>query len=183
MNTEKAKQFAARAHQGQTRKTTQTDTPYIEHPIRVAKTLEKAGFSEEVVMAAYLHDTIEDTSVTAVDIEKEFGPEVLRIVLANTENKTHSWEKRKQHTIDWVREAPLEIKALIVADKLDNLSSIMEEYTQVGDRVWSAFHRGKNDQAWYYRSIAANCMSGLKPDQIPDYFYRYKEKVANFFEE
>lgn len=181
MNKAKAKQFATRAHQGQSRKTTQTDTPYIEHPIRVAKTLEKAGFSEEVVMAAYLHDTIEDTTVTTADIEKAFGPEVLQIVLANTENKNHTWESRKQHTIEWVREAPLEIKALIVADKLDNLSSIIEEYSQVGDKVWSAFHRGKDKQAWYYRGIAANCMSGLQPNQVPDFFYTYKEKVTNFF--
>lgn len=182
MDKQKAKQFAAEAHEGQTRKTTQSSTPYIEHPVRVAATLERAGFADEVVMAAYLHDTIEDTPVTAADIEQAFGSEVLRIVLANTENKKHSWEQRKQHTIDWVKEAPLEIKALIVADKLDNLISIKKEYEDVGADVWSAFHRGRDSQAWYYKSIAANCTNDLDADEIPAFFHTYKKEVSDFFD-
>lgn len=181
MNKETAKQFATKAHEGQTRKTTQANTPYIEHPKRVAETLDREGFKDELVMAAYLHDTIEDTPVTAADIEQAFGPEVLRIVLANTENKNHTWEQRKQHTIDGIKEAPLEIKALIVADKLDNLSSIEAEYKEVGDEVWSAFHRGRVEQAWYYESIAKNCTEGLEQEQIPSFFHTYKQKVISFF--
>lgn len=181
MNTEKAKEFAEKAHRGQIRKSSQTKTPYIEHPIRVAETLKLAGFSDEVVMAGYLHDTIEDTWVTAEDIEAEFGSEVLQLVLSNTENKQHSWEARKQHTIDAVALAPLEVKALVVADKLDNLSSMIGEFNQVGDELWSIFHRGKEKQGWYYKGISENCLHGLEPDQVPGYFYIYQEKAEEFF--
>ncbi len=75
----KAAKFAAHAHQGQVRK--YTGVPYISHPSRVAgRTASHPEATEEMVMAAFLHDTVEDTSVTLYKIEVNFGPKVKELV-------------------------------------------------------------------------------------------------------
>ena len=178
---EKVLAFATKAHEGQMRKS--TGTPMIQHPIRVAKTLEEAGFAPEVVYAGFLHDVAEDTIYTLEDIAQEFGQKVADIVAGNTEDKTKSWEERKQHTIDWIKEAPLEIKALIVADKLDNLRSLVEDYQTVGDELWTHFKRGKEKQKWYFTSVAENATIGLEQSKIPAFFHVYSALVQSFFGE
>ena len=131
---QKAKEFATMAHRGQRRKT--SNLPYITHPIRVAKILEEAGCSDEVICAGYLHDVVEDTCYTIKDIEAHFGEQIASIVQAHTEDKSLTWQERKQHTISLVKSANKEIKQLIVADKLDNLLSIEEDLNTYGDVVW-----------------------------------------------
>lgn len=137
-----ARRYAEHAHSGQMRKL--SDKPYIIHPINVGNILEKAGFSEEVIAAAYLHDAVEDTSVTLEEIVQRFGLEVAGIVEAHTENKSKSWEERKQHTIQIVKTGSLEVKSLIVADKLDNLRSLKESYDQQGDTIWNSLEDSKS---------------------------------------
>ena len=176
---EKALQYATKAHEGQYRKT--KNVPMISHPIRVAAILKEAGFTDDVVAAGYLHDTVEDTPVTIQDIKNEFGEEVARIVAGNTEDKSKSWEERKQHTIDWVKVAPIEIKALIIADKWDNLQSMVEDYATMGDTLWDSFKRGKEKQQWYFSQVAENAIAGLKQEEIPSFFHSYRELVAAFF--
>src|SRR5699024_12152702 len=84
----KAKLFAEKAHDGQLRKN--GNVPYITHPIRVAEKLKLVGASEELICAGYLHDTVEDTSVEIVDIQKTFGTRVADLVAAHTEDKSRS---------------------------------------------------------------------------------------------
>ena len=73
-------EFAKAAHEevGQLRK--YTNEPYIVHPFAVAKMLESLGYRKEVIMAANLHDTAEDTNVTQEDIEREFGSDIASLV-------------------------------------------------------------------------------------------------------
>jgi (p)ppGpp synthase/HD superfamily hydrolase len=175
----KAKDFATIAHEGQVRKS--TGLPMIGHPIRVAATLEKAGFDIATVAGGFLHDVVEDTKYTMEDIINEFGEEVAFVVAGNTEDKSKSWEERKQHTIDSIKNARLNIKALIVADKLDNLNALIEDYEKLGESLWKDFNRGKEKQKWYFTGVAENCMYGLKEEEIPEFFYEYIEKVKQFF--
>ncbi|WP_043932708.1 HD domain-containing protein [Bacillus sp. EB01] len=179
MTKEKALLFASKAHEGQTRKG--TGYPYIMHPVAVGHILDESGFSDEVVMVGYLHDTVEDTAVTREELLSEFGPDVTDLVMANTENKLLSWEERKQHTIDFVAEAPLNVRAVIVADKLDNLKALIRDHETFGDEVWSFFKRGKEKQRWYYTSIATNVFVGLEPDEVPELFHIFKAEVDMFF--
>ncbi|RLL42069.1 bifunctional (p)ppGpp synthetase/guanosine-3',5'-bis(diphosphate) 3'-pyrophosphohydrolase [Oceanobacillus piezotolerans] len=176
---EKAKAFAIKAHFGQTRKN--SNAPYITHPIRVAERLQQAGFRDELVSAGYLHDVAEDTPYTLEDIKKEFGPEVARIVAAHTEDKSKSWQERKQHTINTIKEADKEIKYLIIADKLDNLLGLEKDLAEQGDRVWEKFNAGPEKQKWYNQSIAENMYSGIQTSDIPDYFSEYEEAVLRVF--
>ena len=144
--------FATKAHKGQTRKG--TDLPYISHPFEVAQILTAAGCGTAMIIAGLLHDVLEDTEVTAGEIEKEFGPLVLSLIQANSEDKSRSWEERKQHTINYMaKKASFEELLLACADKLSNLRSIKADYLEYGDAVWSRFNRGKEQQSWYYSKL------------------------------
>ncbi|WP_059170407.1 HD domain-containing protein [Bacillus sp. FJAT-27445] len=149
---DKALRFAAEAHEGQYRKGTKT--PYISHPVGVGMLLLKHGYSEDLVAAGILHDTVEDTDATLEDIKRKFGRLVADIVAGCSEpDKTLSWEERKEHTIEFLKTAPLEIKAVACADKLHNITSIFEDVKKGGEEVWSRFNRGRDKQEWYYRSL------------------------------
>lgn len=176
--------YGKEKHEGQTRKT--DGTPMFNHPIRVAETLKGAGFDDEVVMAGYLHDTVEDTDATLEEIEELFGNRVAEVVAGNTENKDHSWEERKQHTIDWIAEAPIEVRALIVADKLDNLTSMIEAYEEMGEELFSQFKRGKEQQLWYFKGVSENMrkpadnLFNENCSSFPVFFDTYASLVAEF---
>lgn len=158
---EKAIIFAAKAHKKQTRKG--TDIPYITHPFAVGIHLQKAKCTEEVIAAGILHDTLEDTETTFKDLTEAFGVHVANLVLAASENdKSLTWEVRKQHTIEMLKDASLEEIQVIVADKLHNLKSIRTDLNLNGDIIWQRFNRGKRDQHWYYSSIVKALSSRKK---------------------
>lgn len=146
----RALRFAVDAHSGHYRKGTRV--PYIVHPLGAAQSLIEIGAPEPVVIAALLHDTVEDTAVTLADVEREFGADVARLVRAASEpDKSWPWERRKQHTIDHLRDAPDDELLVGLADKLDNLRAIRRD----GEAAWAKFNRGREQQKWYYESIAA----------------------------
>lgn len=176
---EKAYLFAEKAHRGQTRKN--SSRPYITHPKRVAERLEKAGLPEPLIFAGYLHDVVEDTGVTIQEIEQEFGREVAELVAAHTEDKSKSWLERKRHTIETVKKSPLDIKCLIIADKLDNLLGMEEDLKLYGEQIWENFNAGPVEQKWYNESIANHMYEGIDPSKAPDYFREYEEAVKRVF--
>lgn len=176
---QKAKDFAEKAHRGQTRKN--SNAPYITHPIRVAERLEVAGFSDELVCAGYLHDVVEDTPYEIEDIKAVFGGRVAELVAAHTEDKSKSWQERKQHTIDTVKSAENEVKYLIVADKLDNLLGLEQDLETQGDIIWRNFNAGVEQQKWYNTSISENMYVGIAPEAVPDYFAEYADVVSRVF--
>lgn len=149
---EKAIIYASKAHRNQMRKG--SDIPYITHPFAVGMLLQKANCSEEVIVAGMLHDTLEDTEATYEDLKGNFGVKVANLVVAASENdKSQSWEVRKQHTIDQLKDASLEEVQVIVADKLHNLRSIRNDLNLYGESIWQRFKRGKHHQHWYYANI------------------------------
>ncbi len=147
--------FAVRAHRGQFRKATRV--PYITHPLRVAEILIRLDCPQPLVIAALLHDTVEDTPVTLDEVRRAFGTEVAALVnaLSEPEHDTAPWEQRKQHTIAFLRTAPEEVLLVACADKLDNLRSIQDDLLTLGERVWERFNAPREAQAWYYRRLAA----------------------------
>src|SRR3989338_10357924 len=93
----KAIQFAARRHHGKFRKETEL-LPYITHPFSVALLVAESGGGEDAVIAALLHDTIEDTETTAEEIALQFGESIAVLVGALSEelSKETSWRMRKE---------------------------------------------------------------------------------------
>jgi (p)ppGpp synthase/HD superfamily hydrolase len=159
---EKALQVASQAHENQYRK--KTKIPYITHPVAVGMILMKAGYGEELIAAGILHDTVEDTRLTLADIEESFGAKIAKIVEGCSEpDKSLPWEERKKHTIEFLKTAPLEIRAVVCADKLHNIRSIINDYEQLGEEVWNKFKRGKEQQKWYYTNVVESlgCQSAF----------------------
>ncbi|RBW71030.1 HD domain-containing protein [Bacillus taeanensis] len=164
-------ELAAKAHENQYRKS--TTIPYISHPFTVGMLLLKAGCREEVVAAGILHDVIEDTEVTINEIKHQFGDEVAKIVLGCSEpDKSKSWEERKRHTIIYLKTASYDIKLVACADKLHNLSTIMDASKQQGERVWDRFKRGKEQQAWYYKNVLKSLLWGLTTEQKEAFLFQ-----------
>ncbi|WP_321470182.1 HD domain-containing protein [uncultured Paludibaculum sp.] len=146
-------QFAAAAHSGQYRKGTRV--PYLIHPMRAAATLLDAGCSETLAVAAILHDTVEDCSVTYGQIRSLFGEQVEELVRGASEpDRAATWEERKQHTIDLLRSANEDLLLVAIADKIDNIRSIREDFALRGETAWTRFKRGREQQHWYYESLA-----------------------------
>lgn len=163
---DKALVFAANAHSGQYRKG--TDVPYITHPVAVAMILLTQGCSTEVVVAGLLHDVIEDTPVTLPELTATFGERVAELVASASEpDRSASWEIRKEHTIRYLKEAPLETKLIACADKLHNVQSMAKGYAQLGETLWTRFKRGKAKQAWYYHSLKQNLPYGVDTTKYP----------------
>jgi len=175
--TEKAKRYAEIAHKGQVRKL--NSEQFMIHPNNVANKLKSAGFNEIVVAAGFLHDVIEDTSVTIDELRNVFGEKVLQLVLGNTEDMQLSWKERKLQTIERAKVGTLELKALIAADKLDNIMSILSNYKVMGEKVWQAFSRGKEDQYWYYSEVEKSLFKNIKEADIPAFFYDYRQFVQD----
>jgi (p)ppGpp synthase/HD superfamily hydrolase len=147
-----ALRFADDAHSGQFRKGSRV--PYLIHPLSVARILLDHGCSDELAVAALLHDTVEDTQVTVDEIRTIFGETVARLVEFATEpEKIWSWEKRKEHTIRLLGEVEPAALLLSVADKLDNIRSIRYDLERCGEKAWQRFKRPRAKQRWYYESL------------------------------
>jgi (p)ppGpp synthase/HD superfamily hydrolase len=151
----RAIEFAARAHSGQYRKG--TGVPYLVHPLNVAQLLIRAGASEPVSAAGVLHDVVEDTAATLNEIAAHFGTRVAQLVEGASEpDKTDTWENRKGHTIRFLKSTPdPDLLCLSLADKLDNIRSLREDLQINGEAAWARFNRGRDQQRWYYTSLAS----------------------------
>lgn len=146
-------QLAARAHHHQVRKG--TEIPYIVHPLAVAGLLIRVSTPEPAVIAALLHDVVEDTPVTIQEILSRFGPEVADLVTALSEpDKKAPWEDRKAHTIDYLeKKATGDVLLVALADKLDNIRAIREGLETDGEMLWARFNRPREKQKWYYQRL------------------------------
>lgn len=117
--------FATEAHGTQVRK--YTGEPYVNHPIAVAEIVRNVEHTEEMVIAAILHDTIEDTPVTAMDIKRDFGSAVATLVTWLTDISTPMHGNRSvRKELDRMHSslAPAAAQTIKVADLIDNTKSI-----------------------------------------------------------
>ena len=117
--------FAAHKHRDQRRKNVEA-SPYINHPISLANILtNEGGVSDvEVICAALLHDTIEDTDTTPEELEQEFGQAIKSIVLEVTDDKALPKVERKRLQIEHAAHATDKAKLVKLADKISNLRDI-----------------------------------------------------------
>jgi GTP diphosphokinase / guanosine-3',5'-bis(diphosphate) 3'-diphosphatase len=122
----RAAQFAAEKHRHQRRKDVHA-SPYINHPIELAKVLaNEGGVSDpDVLCAALLHDTIEDTETTAEELRAAFGDAITDIVLEVTDDKALSKEDRKRLQIEHAPHVSHQAKLVKLADKICNLRDII----------------------------------------------------------
>ena len=129
---------AAAAHSGMTRKGTRI--PYLSHPVEAASIIAEMTDDQELIAAAVLHDVVEDTEVTAQELEEMFGARVAHYVACETENKRRdlppesTWKLRKLETITFLKEkADRNARMLALADKLSNLRSSERDLNSIGE--------------------------------------------------
>lgn len=180
VNLERAIVFAACAHDNQKRKG--DFLPYIIHPYTVAMILYEQGCGDDVVIAGLLHDTVEDTDTTLTEIENEFGKHVAEIVHGCTEaDKSAPWEERKKSMIQIIRNSSHEVKWVTCADKLHNLRTLVNNYEQHGEKIWSRFSRGFKEQKWYATSLLESLFYGLEPQYQKPMFHELKTLIESFY--
>lgn len=174
--------FAAEMHKGTNRKG--TNIPYIVHPMEAAAAAAGMTDDVEVIAAAILHDTIEDTPADVGQIRARFGDRVAALVNAESENKrrdrpeAETWELRKQETLEHLfacRDRDVLIIAL--SDKLSNLRSLHRDCMHLGSHLWDRFNqKDPSMQKWYYES-AGKAFAPLKDTQAYMEYMELLEKV------
>ncbi|MBR4727208.1 MAG: bifunctional (p)ppGpp synthetase/guanosine-3',5'-bis(diphosphate) 3'-pyrophosphohydrolase [Clostridia bacterium] len=154
---ESAVQFAMEAHRGQKRK---DGSVYILHPLEVATIVGTLTNDEALLAAAVLHDTVEDTDVTADDLLRTFGPRVAELVACETEDKRpdmdprDSWRIRKEESLEVLGRSDTAVKILWLGDKLSNLRALSRTHEKIGDAVFARFNESDpKKQRWYHASV------------------------------
>ena len=151
--------FAVNAHAGTERRG--KGYPYIVHPLEAVEIVATMTSDQELLAAAALHDTVEDTYVTVDQIRAEFGDRVAALVAAESDempegvSEEDSWHSRKQDAIDRLSKASLDAKIVALGDKLSNMRAIARDYSVQGDAFWNIFHaKDPKDHEWHYRGLA-----------------------------
>ena len=121
----KAADFAAFKHRGQRRKDAEA-SPYINHPLALARVLKlEAGVGDlEVLVAAILHDTVEDTETTTEELAREFGPRIAAIVAEVTDDKSLPKPDRKRLQVEHAPHSSPQARLVKLADKICNLRDV-----------------------------------------------------------
>ncbi len=155
---ERAVAFAVMMHSGQMRKG--KEKPYILHPLEVAAIAGACTDDPEVLAAAVLHDTVEDTPATKEMIEALFGKRVAELVASESEDKMEdqpaesTWKIRKQRTIDHLAGMSREAKLICLGDKLANIREMAADYKYEGDGLWARFNqKDPRLHGWYYKEV------------------------------
>lgn len=153
--------FAVKAHHNTERRG--KGFPYIVHPMEAVEIVATITPDQELLAAAALHDTIEDTDVTVEQLREAFGERIAELVHAESDQFTEgvseedSWHDRKQAAIDRLAAAPHDAKIVALGDKLSNMRAIWRDYQTKGDELWKIFHvTDKASHEWHYRGLAAS---------------------------
>ena len=157
---EEAILYATVMHQGKVRKF--KGIPFILHPLEVAQILSTMTDDQEVIAAGILHDIVEDTDGTLSEIEKRFGQRVAFLVSSESEEeypgeeKSATWRRRKEGSLRVLQSSTdTGVKMLWLADKLANIRSLAQMYSEMGEAMWQELHQSDPAmQRWYYQSVA-----------------------------
>ncbi len=138
--------------------------PYVAHLLAVTGLVLEHGGTEDEAIAALFHDALEDQGYRFAGganalrdyIQDRFGTRVLEIVEACTDTDVQPkppWKERKVAYLAHLADADASVLLVSCADKVHNGRSILQDYRQVGEELWSRFRGGKDGTLWYYRSL------------------------------
>ena len=153
--------YATELHAGQVRKG--TSIPYIAHLLGVASLAfeygpDKDGPNEDLVIAALLHDAVEDQggAKTLQQIKRRFGSTVATIVDGCSDTDVDpkpEWRDRKEAYLKRLTRESKAVRFVSACDKLHNVRAIIRDYRAHGDRLWRRFAGKKDGTLWYYSSL------------------------------
>ena len=168
VNLRRAWAIGAAAHAGQTRK---SGEPYITHPVAVAKVLADQGLDVETLIAAILHDTIEDTPLTRDGLASEFGETVAELVDGVTKLDKLQFRDRQEATAESFRKMLLamsrDLRVILIklADRLHNMRTL-------GAQSMEARHRIARETLEIYAPIAQRLGMNLIKAELQDLGFR-----------
>jgi GTP pyrophosphokinase len=148
--------FAAEKHKKQMRKA--SSIPYLAHLMGVASLVLEAGGDEDLAIAALLHDVVEDCGGAPMlkEVRRRFGKRVAEVVDGCTDAYEYPkppWRERKDNYIARLKTADAGTRLVSAADKLNNVRSILSDYREIGESIWSRFNGGHEGTLWYYRTL------------------------------
>ena len=174
--------FAVKAHSGTERRG--KGFPYVIHPMEAMAIGATITPDPELLAAAALHDTVEDTDITLDVLRAEFGERVAKLVADEsdvfTEGKSEeeTWHQRKKAAIDRLARAPHDAKIVALGDKLSNMRAIARDYAAQGDALWNIFHaKDPKDHEWHYRGLA----DALRELQDTPAFQEFEQLINQVF--
>lgn len=176
---------ASKAHRDQARKG--TDIPYISHPVAVAMIINKYTTDEDIIVAGVLHDILEDVKpsiYSEMDMRDDFGDKITGIVKDVSEDKVAGepekpWiERKKGYLAHLDNLANVEPIIVSTADKIHNLTDMLDEYERVGDGLWEKFNASKDDELWFYKSF----LEIIQKKAIPEKMKADLESLINMLE-
>jgi len=181
---EQAIRAAAVLHHDQNRKGSMP-FPYITHLMSVAFILHDYTDNEDVIVAALLHDTVEDTDYTLDELEEDFGGKVRELVDALSEKKTDgtrklTWSEKKKGYAAQLKKGPKEAVMIAAADKAHNFRTVVEEYYEAPERFLQDFGKNLDERLEVYQTIANvinNRLEGPLLNEFNHVFESYKEFI------
>jgi (p)ppGpp synthase/HD superfamily hydrolase len=177
--------YAAYIHGGQTRK--ETGIPYIAHLLAVSATVLEYGGSEDIAIAALLHDAVEDQGGTPRlhDIRNRFGDRVADIVRDCSDSTSHGekkedWSTRKARYLAHLENVDDETLLVSLADKVHNARSILRDAKnpEIGRLVWDRFKKPKDQTVGYYARLAEVFSRRWPRHQLADEMRHLAKKLA-----
>ncbi|CAG1022856.1 guanosine-3',5'-bis(diphosphate) 3'-pyrophosphohydrolase [Methylococcales bacterium] len=176
---EQAIRAAAVLHKDQKRRG-KLPLPYITHLAAVAWLVSDYTDHEDTVIAAWLHDTLEDTDYTAEELEEDFGRDVRRIVETLSEPKERDgkklpWKERKLAYLEQLKAGPDEALLVAAADKIHNMRSIVEEYYDNHEGFIKDFSGSLDERAMRYQDLSNLLNRRLQSDIIAEFNHVYTE--------
>jgi (p)ppGpp synthase/HD superfamily hydrolase len=183
---EQAIRAAAVLHKDQTRRGSMP-FPFVTHLIATAFTLIDYTTDEDVIVAALLHDTLEDTDYTLEELREDFGGRVADIVYTLTEDKGTpdkpiSWKDRKLNYARQLKKGSEEALLVAAADKIHNFRTTVEDYAEAHDRFYQDFGKNFDDRLEAYQAIANAINNRLKNPILAEFnhvFDEYKKFLAD----
>ena len=171
----KAASFAAKKHTGQMRKGKDVE-PYINHPLEVANLLANVGKVEDfdVLIAAVLHDTVEDTETTEEEIKEMFGENVRKMVGELTDDKSLPKQVRKEKQVEHAPTISEGAKQVKLCDKISNVRDVMEnppagwskerrlEYIEWGEKVVAGLRGANENLEKTFDELVVNAKNAVK---------------------
>ena len=180
---EQAVQFAMDAHKGAVRKG--SGRPYILHSLETLTILASMDADVHLMAAGVLHDTVEDTRATALDLYDRFGVDVATLVGSNTEDKGRIWYMRKLTTVTRLPDAGRREKMLAMADAVANLREMAVDAERIGEAFWQRFNAPKEWQSWYYSKLADALEEMQQYSETADVYWEmtglYKDLFVRYF--
>ncbi len=174
--------MAFELHDGQQRKG--SDIPYITHLMGVAALVGEYGGTEDQVIAALLHDAVEDQGgpVTLSLIRDEFGDLVAQYVYACSDSDTlpkPPWRERKDAYLARLASEPPDVRLISAADKLFNTRSMYRDLKEMGNSLWERFHGKRDGTLWYLKE----CLRALSDGWNHPILEAFEEALAALYEE